>query len=148
MVRQKRSFKFLVSLNLIMMKKRFKYTFSFSMILILLVSTLQFSLYKMDCLMSGNSQISLSDFEDCNKRTTSNSVSQKCCEFAHLTLDFDYETALNSKTFKITPSAFIDESFSAITKCKFIPSNDFIFYTNLPPPSGYELLKVVQVFRI
>jgi len=130
------------------MKKRFKYTFCFSMTLILLVSTLQFSLYKMDCLMSGNTQISLSDFENCNKRTAGNSVSQKCCEFGSLTFDFDYETDTNSKAFKITTSAATHYSLSSVTKSKFIPPTAFNFYTNLPPPSGYELLKVVQVFRI
>ncbi len=76
------------------MKNLFKNTLSFSMILILLVSTLQFSIYKMECLMSGNTQISLTDFDDCNKSTSNNSISKKCCEspgFALLDVDDDTE---------------------------------------------------------
>jgi hypothetical protein len=102
----------------------------------------------MDCLMSGNTQISLADFDACNKLTTSNSVSQKCCEFGSVTFDFDYETETNSNALKITASAFTDYSLSSVAKSKFIPPTAYNFFTNLPPPSGYELLKVVQVFRI
>jgi hypothetical protein len=130
------------------MKKLFKYLFSLSMILILLVSTLQFSVYKMECLMSGNTQISLSDFDDCNQKTSNNAVSQKCCEFGSLTLDFDFETASNSKDLNIAYSNFVRYPLNTIGAKKFSLQSDFNFYTNLPPPSGYELIKVVQTFRI
>jgi hypothetical protein len=130
------------------MKNLFKYTLSFSMVLILLVSSLQFSVYKMDCLMSGNTQFSLSDFDDCNQKTTTKSVSQKCCEFGSLTFDFDYETDNNSPNLKITTSNLAITLFSINPTQKTIPQSNFNFYTNLSPPSGFELLKVVQVFRI
>jgi len=130
------------------MKNIFKYLLSFSLTLILLVSTLQFSIYKMECLMTGSTQISLSDFDDCNKRSSDISISKKCCEFGSLTFDFDYQTDVNSKEFKLIVAAFGSPLQNTTTSKKVIPKNDFNCYTNLPPPSGYELIKVVQVFRI
>jgi hypothetical protein len=98
--------------------------------------------------MSGNTQFSLSDFDDCNQKKTTKSVSQKCCEFGSLTFDFDYETDNNSPNFKITTSDLGINLFSINPTQKTIPQPNFNFYTNLSPPSGFELLKVVQVFRI
>ena len=130
------------------MKTPFKYCFSFFMILILLVSTLQISLYKMECLMSGNTQISLSSFEDCKKTTQNeNSVSTKCCDFHDITLDFDYDTNSVKEIKTFITSAYTLELKTVLLKTVFRTS-DFNFYTNLPPPSGYELLKIVQVFRL
>jgi hypothetical protein len=102
----------------------------------------------MECLMSGNTQVSLSDFDDCDQNATSNSISQKCCDFGSITLDFDFETNTNSKDLNITTPTFGLYPLTRIIANKITPQNDFNFYTNLPPPSGYELLKVVQVFRI
>ena len=102
----------------------------------------------MECLMSGSTQISLSDFDDCNKRSSNNSIAKKCCEFGSLTFDFDYQTDLHSKEFKIIAVAFRTPLQNTIARQKVIPQNDFNCYTNLPPPSGYELIKAVQVFRI
>ena len=118
------------------------------MILILLVSSLQFSIYKMDCLISGNTQISLSDFDDCNQNTTNNSIAQKCCEFGSLTFNFDFETDTNSQNFNVIPSSFVENDINTSAAKKVIHQSDFNFYTNLPPPSGYELIKVVQSFKI
>ena len=118
------------------------------MILVLLVSTLQVSLYKMECLMSGNIQISLSNFDDCNKTAKdNNSVSQKCCDFHDITLDFDYDTnsVKEVKTYIFTASTL---ELNTVLLKPINRTTDFNFYTNLPPPSGYELLKLVQVFRI
>ena len=98
--------------------------------------------------MSGNSQISLADFEDCNgSKKDSHSFSQKCCAFNQITFDFDYDTeVLLKKVITFNPlSALIKISTSLL---KSVPTVNFNFYTNLPPPSGYDLLKVVQVFRL
>ena len=130
------------------MKNIFKHTLNFSLILALLVSTLQFSIYKMDCLMSGNTQISLADFEDCNENKKDGcSFSQKCCAFNQITFDFDYDTEINIKeAISFNPLMVILGISTSLLKS--VPTLNFNFYTNLPPPSGYELLKVVQVFRL
>ena len=119
------------------------------MALILLVSTLQFSIYKMDCLMSGNTQVSLVDFEDCNENKNNGcSLSQKCCDFKDITFNFDYDSNIHFESIKLINSVFLlNEIFIDLSKPVFAKT-DFVFYTNLSPPSGYELLKVVQVFRL
>lgn len=118
------------------------------MVLILLVSTLQFSIYKMECLMSGNTQLSLSDFDDCNQNTTNNCISAKCCDFDVLVFDFEYLTNINNQNFSFIFLAIAENFISTTFLSNTVLEPDYNFYTNLPPPSGYELLKVVQVFRI
>lgn len=130
------------------MKNILKHIVSFSMILILLVSTLQFSLYKMECILSGNIVVSLKEFEDCNKKPANDcSISEKCCCFHEMNFDFDFESNLSLKSFKIFNQALITGKISTVSK-EFIKTTTEFFYTNLPPPSGIELLKVVQVFRL
>lgn len=118
------------------------------MALILLVSSLQFSVYKMECLMSGKTQISLSDFEDCNQNPDDCSISEKCCAFSSLTFDFDFDSNIEAESQNpVNPIAVAPQPiFSSFERV--FPKNECNFYTNLPPPSGFELLKVVQVFRI
>lgn len=130
------------------MKTLLKYIISFSMILLLLVSTLQFSLYKMECLMSGNTKISLTDFEDCNKSTKEGSISQKCCDFNEATFDFDYDSKINPDEIKNFNVSTLILNLPYINIKPVLAKADFNFHTNLPPPSGYDLLKVVQVFRL
>jgi len=122
---------------------------SIALALILLVSTLQFSVYKMECLMSGNTQISLTDFGDCNKTTTGkNAISQRCCDFLEITLDFDYDTKINLNKVKTASHLVVLTKFNAVSFKPVYSNSNFNYYTNLPPPGGYELLKVIQVFRI
>jgi hypothetical protein len=119
------------------------------MILILLVSTLQFSLYKMECFMSGNTQVSITDFGDCDQSEKDvNSISQRCCGFNDITLDFDYDSKINLKKFKVLNPVVFTLNFEERLLKPAFNKIEFNFYTNLPPPSGYELLKVVQVFRL
>ena len=133
---------------MIIMKTILRHIISFSLILILLVSALQVSLYKMECLMSGNIQISLSSFDDCNKTTKeSNSISQKCCDFHDIILDFDYDSN-NLKQVKVLTSPIATLKLNTVSVKPITTNTEFSFYTNLPPPSGYELLKLVQVFTI
>lgn len=118
------------------------------MILIFLVSSLQFSVYKMECLITGNSQVSLSNFDDCeskNKRDCS--VSEECCCFHQVDLNFDYDTKIGANSVKIlTPLFSLAPSF-AIDKVT-AKEEKGLFNHHLPPPSGTELLKAIQVFRI
>lgn len=129
------------------MKNTIKHTISFLLVLILLASTLQLSIFKMECLISGKSEISLSDFEDCENDSKDNcSFSETCCCFHQMDLNFDYQTQLSSKSFIQIPTITI---FKTVTDLSFeIKNVDFNLFTNLPPPSGYDLIKVVQVFLI
>ncbi|MBL4594375.1 MAG: hypothetical protein JKX68_11260 [Flavobacteriales bacterium] len=103
----------------------------------------------MECLTSGNTTISLSEFKDCNKtKKEENPISQKCCDFNNITLDFDYNSKINSEKIKIFNTPLLVLDISNILLKRVFTSSNFNFYTNLPPPSGYELLKVVQVFRL
>ena len=117
------------------------------MILILLVSTLHFSIYKMECLMTGNSQVSLTDFDDCNSKPNENcSVNEVCCCFHQMNFDFDYVSEFSNKTVQYITAVptYIVEPLTIENTVK----EDFNFYTKLPPPSGNELLKLVQIFRL
>lgn len=98
--------------------------------------------------MSGNVQISLSSFDDCNKASKDeNAISQKCCDFHDITLDFNYDSNTLTKVKLFNNNILALEISTVLLKTVFRTS-DFNFYTNLPPPSGYELLKIVQVFRL
>ena len=118
------------------------------MILLLLVSTLQFSVYKMECI-SGKTQVSLSNFDDCNQSPkNSTSISKKCCEFYDITFNFDYDTNIQLKDIKLVDVSTLSLNFSSILFQPLFNKFSFNNYTNLPPPSGIELLKLVQVFRL
>ena len=129
------------------MKNTIQNIISFLLILILLVSSLQFSIYKMECLITGTSAISLSDFEDCNKKSNTDcSISESCCCFHQVDLNFDYHTNFTLEN-SIKTSFIRTINFSAIFKPTIVNIN-FNQFTNLPPPSGIYLLKLVQVFRL
>lgn len=117
------------------------------MVLILVVSTLQLSIYKMECLISGTTKVSLSDFEDCeNDSEDKCSFSETCCCFHQIDLNFDFNTSFSSNSFIQIPliTSTIKIFFLEVTT-SFI---DYTFFTNLPPPGGSDLLKIVQVFRL
>ena len=99
--------------------------------------------------MSGKTQISLSDFGDCDQsKKENNSISQRCCDFDNIIFDFDYDSDIQLKNFTSFDVKIIATNIHPILLPKKINKKDVNFYTNLPPPSGYDLLKVVQVFRI
>ncbi len=99
--------------------------------------------------MSGKTKISLSDFEDCNKTTDGDcSVSEQCCCFHEMTFDLDYDTKISVSQFKVVNTSILIKHINLIKLKSFYQKVDFNFFTNLPPPSGYELLKIVQVFRL
>ncbi len=132
-----------------MMKNLFRNITAILLVLVLLASTLQLSIYKMECLMSGNVQISLSDFEDCNpKQKPGNdcSITEICCCFHQMDLNFDFDSDLSVKTFIQIPSC-TTITLTVLPQLN-TTSQYFNFFTNLPPPSGFDLLKLVQVFRL
>ena len=130
------------------MNNIFKYFTSFSLILILLVSTLQFSLYKMECLVSGKTKISLAEFDACNTNPKNDcSFSEKCCCFHEMNFDFNFETNLKNQSFKVLKNPIVVEPLITVAKTTKKNTPPFL-YANLPPPGGMELLKRVQVFRL
>jgi len=129
--------------------KLLKNTTSFFLILILLVSSLQFSIYKMECLISGNVTVSLQNLEDCDtEEEESCTVSNQCCSFHQVDLNFDYasihhHTPIN--TFSLLP-LLIPSSILSHHETVTITYSHF----DVPPPitSGKELIQAIQVFRI
>ena len=101
----------------------------------------------MECIMSGNVTLSLSEFDSCDKTSSDKTtISKKCCNFNDITFDFD--TNVNLKTFKATiPTSLIAQQNLAF-KPSVIQTYNFKIHTTLPPPGGIELLKRVQVFRL
>jgi hypothetical protein len=103
----------------------------------------------MECLMSGNISLSLTEFDDCNKKSINDcSFSEKCCNFIDITFDFDYNTNVNLKTFKSTIATTFSVPKSIALVTPVLKTSNFYNYTNLPPTGGLELIKRVQVFRL
>jgi len=99
--------------------------------------------------MTGNTNVSFSEFEDCSIKTTNDcSISTKCCSFHEMSFDLDYETISSFISFKIFQPSLITKCISSILLKPVYTKADFNFFTNLPPPSGFDLLKIVQVFRL
>ena len=118
------------------------------MVVVLLTSTIGISINKMECLKSGITKFSLSEFEDCNPSQEPCSYEERCCDFHKITLDLEYESTVKAEWFQLSavPSDIFNLSLSL--ESIFQVRSDYNFYTNLPPPSGFDLLKIVQVFRL
>jgi hypothetical protein len=98
--------------------------------------------------MSGNTSVSLSDFEDCSNTTSTDncSLSETCCCFHQMNLDFDYHSNISLKNLTQIPTITLN---TVLVVAKPIIKNlNFNSFSNLPPPSGFDLLKIVQVFRL
>lgn len=132
------------------MKKRILHITSLLMVVVILTATLQVSLTKMTCLMSGKVVYSLTDAENCAPIQAGDNVGKKCCDFHKIT--FDYNTLSTISDFdchllKITTfmEVYLPKQFFA--KLKSTPL--LTFFHNLPPPlSGMDLLKTIEVYRL
>lgn len=98
--------------------------------------------------MSGITNISLSDFEDCNSQPKNGcSITEKCCCFHQMDLDFDFDSNIQNDYGKVLTFPVIALPLNVLNKeiieIPFLP-----LFQSLPPPSGYSLLKLVQVFRL
>lgn len=99
--------------------------------------------------MSGNTQISLSDFNNCEKKEKKEcAITEQCCAFNEITFNFDYDSNVSVKPFNFFNSSILFNEINTILLDFIFTKTGFNFYTNLPPPSGYQLLKIVQVFRL
>lgn len=130
------------------MKTILQHTFSYTMIVVLLVSTLHLSINKMECLKSGNTSYSISDFEDCNDNKKECSLNEICCEFQKITFNYEYDSPANTWVSSIIHLPFIHEVTTVLSQRIFGIINSSFFYTNLSPPSGYRLLRLIQLFRL
>ena len=103
----------------------------------------------MECILSGNTTLSLTEFDDCNKDPASDcSFSEKCCCFHQINFDFEFDTNFNIKSFQILNTPILAEESLLSPSTVYIENKPTFFFTNLPPPGGTELLKRVQVFRL
>lgn len=99
--------------------------------------------------MSGDTSLSLSEFNSCDKTTpVKSNLSKKCCDFKDIAFDFDYDSYVGFKTFKVNMTTTLPFKKNITTLSTSVRTTSFNNYTNLPPPSGTELLRLVQVFRI
>lgn len=120
------------------------------MVVVILITTLQVSLTKMTCLMSGKVVYSVSDMNDCNPEEKGCNVADKCCDFHKITFNYNTHSTLN--VFDVTGLkltaivvSFLPKQF--FTKVKTTPL--LTFFHNLPPPlSGMDLLKTIEVYRL
>ena len=126
----------------------FKYIFSHTMVIVLLLSTLQVSISKMTCLKSGRIAYSISEFENCNNNKKSCSLNETCCEFQKIIFDYEYDSP--SHTFSSTSLylPLVNETQLFLKNLIPFAINDVFFYTNLPPPSGYDLLKYIETYLL
>lgn len=134
-----------------MMRNLIRHIFSYLMILVILTATLQVSVTKMTCLMSGKIAYSIEKAEDCAPIKKGNNVGRKCCDFHKVTLN--YQTISTIDSFHLDVSKhFLNCIFITPTILEQIKVNPILsFFHNLPPPKllgGIDLLKLIQVFRL
>ena len=97
--------------------------------------------------MSGATKISLTDFDDCNQKPKDDcSITEQCCCFHQMDLNFDFDTQLGNQGFsaaiaQVSPKIDLEPDLCIV-------KNQFLFATDLPPPGGIELLRQIQVYRL
>lgn len=131
------------------MKTIFKHISTYFLVLLVLGSSTNISLNKMECLLTGKVVYSFEEIEDCSPKKEGNSITQRCCDFYNATLDFDYQTVVKQISFGVD---LIDlpflVSFVSELENPLVVSFAYFYSNSSPPPSGYQLLKFIQVFRL
>jgi len=120
------------------------------MVVVILTATLQVSITKMTCLMSGKVVFSVTDIEDCAPVKKGCGVADKCCDFHKITFDYNTNSTLNSIDFDFVKvvDIFITNLPKYATE-EVVLKSKFNYFHNLPPPlSGIALLKSIQVYRL
>ena len=140
-------FKFAGSFSL--MQKAAKHITGFLMALVILFASLQVSVSKMTCYIANDTFYSLGEFEDCTPPNKGD-LSKKCCDFDKITFNYNVNTTVHFQDINLSKMALlvVNELPQAI-KLPVLKLTFFNFFHNLLPPlSGYDLLKVIQVFRL
>lgn len=132
------------------MSKLLKHIASYLMVAVILTATLQVSVTKMTCLMSGKVVFSVTDIEDCAPTKKGCGIADKCCDFHKITFDYNTNSTLNSVDFNFVKAADVlvtNLPKYSIEEVTLQPH--FNYFHNLPPPlSGMALLKTIQVYRL
>jgi len=119
------------------------------MVLLILTASVNVSVNKMTCLLSGKVKYSLEKLEDCSPAKGENTISNKCCDFNKIILDYDYETLVKVTSFESISFLAIITKAITFGFDKILTSSLVDFYSNSSPPiGGYDLLKLIQVFRL
>lgn len=133
----------------IIMLNGLKHITAYFLVLLILTASVNVSINKMTCLMNGKIKYSLEKIEDCAPTTGCNNISKNCCDFDKITLNYSYNSIVKLNTYEYL------NSFVTIVNLPQIDidfSNTFSlvnFYANSSPPlSGFDLLKLIQVFRL
>lgn len=126
-----------------------KHITAYFLVLLMLVASVNVSVTKMTCLLSGKVKYSLEKMEDCAPVKGNNTISKKCCDFDKITLDYDYETVVKVTSFD-TLTFLVVFTKVLVTEFDGVSSSNLVnFYSNSSPPlGGYSLLKLIQVFRL
>ena len=131
------------------MKTIIKYIASYFLIAIVLVSTLQLSVTKMTCLMTGKVVYSIEDIDDCKPVKKGCNVDDICCDFHKITFDHNIETLSSIADFSFINLDLISVEIPQLISLIKFKEASLNFFHNLPPPlSGIALLKTIQVFRL
>ncbi len=132
------------------MKKLFTHIVSYLMVLVILVATLQLSVTKMTCLMSGKIVYSLEKMDDCAPVKKGCTVEERCCDFHIITFDYHTISILSSFDFEIIKTVVTWIYIAPIVLDEPVIQTSFHYFHNLPPPllSGLQLLKFIQVYRL
>jgi hypothetical protein len=132
-----------------MMKIILKHITSYLMIAVVLVATLQLSVTKMTCLMTGKIVYSIEDIEDCKPVKKGCNVDDVCCDFHKITFDHNIETLSSKADFSFTNLDLVSVEIPQLISLIKFKEASLNFFHNLPPPlSGIALLKTIQVFRL
>lgn len=119
------------------------------MVLLILTASVNVSVNKMTCLLSGKVKYSLEKMEDCSPVKGDNTISNKCCDFNKIILDYDYDTLVKVTSFESISFLAIITKAITFGFDKILTSSLVDFYSNSSPPiGGYDLLKLIQVFRL
>ena len=131
------------------MLKILKHITAYFMVLLILTASVNVSITKMTCLLSGKVKYSLEKMESCMPTEGCESIQEKCCDFDKVTLDYNYNTLIKITSFDAL-SFFVVFTKNLTTDFIKIISSDLVnFYSNSSPPlGGYDLLKLIQVFRL
>lgn len=131
------------------MLKALKHIIAYFLVLLILTASVNVSVNKMTCLLSGKVKYSLEKMEDCSPVKGDNTISNKCCDFDKIALDYDYDTVVKVTSFDAS-SFLVVFTKVLVTEFDRVSSSSIVnFYSNSSPPlGGYDLLKLIQVFRL
>jgi len=116
---------------------------------VVLVATLQLSVTKMTCLLTGKIVYSVEDIDDCKPVKKGCNVDDVCCDFHKITLDHNIQTYTSIDDFSFFNIDIVVFDVPQFITEVIIEEASLYFFHDLPPPlSGINLLKTIQVFRL